>query len=214
MKSKKFEKNSIPKPMKKEKEEYHKKSLSKRKLSFTRNDNYLLNKYSNSNYQKSSSKTDLIKNLTNYNETSKIIDNEVSKRKLGKAKTAFLKFEDMNRKEGILKIKRKKVKNLQLLIKLVDENEKIEKEYYSNENKLKNFRQKIKFERNKSDFGLYIPSVTYNKKNIYFNKKYDLIQNKFNSVNKNTNKYIQTYSSEKRKSKEIDNYNDINIFFS
>ena len=213
--SKQYNKNCIPKPCKRKK--YNQK-LSKRKLSFSRNEQYLLNKYSNS--QKSTNRTDLmqkISNINNYNQTtyssSKIINIDFPKRKLNRART-FLK-----KHEKISNSKRKKVKNLELLIKLVDENEKIESEYYRNSKKLKNYKNIIKFERNKSDIGLYIPSITYNKNNIYFNKKYDLIRNKFNNTNTNNNEKnfvnleIKHYKKESSKSEpsKFMKYKNLNI---
>ena len=186
-----LKRKSIPKPLITEKptRDY----ISKRKLSFIRNKNILLNKYSNS--QKSNSKTDMI-NIKNYNETSpRIIKNEFPKRKLNRAKTFLDKIINNEKREGIYKKKRKKVKNLELLIKLVDENEKIEKEFYSNDENIKNGQNTIKFERNKSDERLFIPSVTYNKKDIYYNKKYDLIQKNYEHINNHSYKNISTNSN-------------------
>ena len=195
MNSKKFGKNSIPKPLKKQKT--NKINISNRKLFFSRNENYLLNKYSNS--QKSTSRTDINKiNITN-NEpsfpSSKIVNNDFPKRKLSRAKTFQEQFENNEKKEKISKIKQKKIKNLELFIKLIDENEKIENEFYNNGDNINNYRKKINFKRNKSDVGIYKPCITYNKKNIYYNKKYSLIRKKIEQIKNNSYKYILTNPS-------------------
>lgn len=210
MNQKKFAKKHIPKPLNKEKKPSQNNINFNRKLSFSRNENYLLNKYSNS--QKSTSRTDLVNKNNNITSdpSSKFINNEFPKRKLNHAKTFLEKLERDEKKEKISKIKQKKVKNLQLFIKLVDENEKIENEfYYGNKSK----RKTIKYKRNKSDIGLYVPCVTYNKKNIYFNKKYDLIQKKCNFKN-NSFKVLSSYSSSKKKiNKKINsNFSKENIY--
>ena len=201
--SKQFKKNSIPKPLKKVKSNKNEiKKISNRKLNLSRNENYLLKKYANSNT--SNSKTDLIKvNINTYNKTSELSEKFKNivfpVRKLSRART-FFESGDKEENELILKLKRKKLKNLKLLIKLADENEKIENEYYKNGDDAKNFRDKIKFGRNKSEINLYAPCVTYNKNNIYFQKKYDLIKNKFNFSqfnNSNGSKYNKTNSLEK-----------------
>ena len=201
--SKQFKKNSIPKPLKKIKSNKNEIiKYSKRKLNLSRNENYLLKKYANSNT--SNSKTDLIKvNINTYNKTSELSEKFKNivfpVRKLSRART-FFESGDKEENELILKLKRKKLKNLQLLIKLADENEKIENEYYKNGDDAKNFRNRIKFERNKSEINLYKPCVTYNKNNIYFQKKYDLIKHKFNFSKFNnsiSNKYNKANSLEK-----------------
>lgn len=197
MKSNQFSKKSIPKPIKKGKKLISN-NISKRKLSFSRDRNLLLNKYSNS--QKSTSRSDLINvnniyNITSY-PSSKIINNDFPKRKSSRAKTYLQKFEKKERKDKILKLKRKKVKNLELFIKLVDENEKIQNELY-HKNNSKN--KKMKFKRNKSDIGLYNPCITYDKKNIFFNKKYDLIQKNCKYKNNTSFKYFSSYSCSKDK---------------
>lgn len=220
--SKQFKKNSIPKPLKKTKK-FDPSSFTKRKLVLSRNDN-LLQKFSNSH---SNSKKDLIKisintvNTYNKNKTSnfseKIINDEIPKRKLCRAKTFLGKCDDDEWKnELISKYKRKKVKNLELLIKLVDESEKIENEYYNNVDDIENKKKNIKFERNKSDVNLYTPCVTYNKNDIFFNKKYDLIKNKFcfmnnnSNINTKSNKYIHINSLEKECSAILNENNGIN----
>ena len=201
--SKQFKKNTIPKPLKKTKSNKNEiVKFSTRKLNLSRNENYLLKKYANSNT--SNSKTDLIKvNINTYNKTSELSEKFKNivfpVRKLSRART-FFECGDKEENELILKLKRKKLKNLQLLIKLADENEKIENEFYKNGDEAKNFRDKIKFQRNKSEINLYAPCVTYNKNNIYFQKKYDLIKNKFNFSKFNNslnNKYNKTNSLEK-----------------
>ena len=134
-----------------------------------------MKKYANS--YTSNSKTDLIKvNINAYNKTSELSEKfkniVIPVRKLSRARTFFENgYKEEN--ELILKLKRKKLKNLKLLIKLADENEKIENEYYKNGDDAKNFKDKIKFERNKSEINLYAACETYNKNNTYFQKKYD-----------------------------------------
>ena len=209
MNSKKFARKSIPKPL--NKKYSNKINISDRKLIFSRNENYLLNKYSNS--QKSTSRTDINKiNITNneasYPSSKIIINNDFPKRKLNRAKTFQEQFENYQKKEQISKIKQKKIKNLELFIKLIDENEKIENEFYSNADNIDNYTTKINFKRNKSDVGLYKPCITYNKKNIYYHKKYSLIQKKIERIKNNSYKYISTnpfikenFNEKKRKEK-------------
>ena len=189
--------------------------FSNRKLNLSRNENYLLKKYANSNT--SNSKTDLIKvNINTYNKTSELSEKFKNivfpVRKLSRART-FFESGDKEENELISKLKRKKLRNLQLLVKLADENEKIENEYYKNGDDAKNIRDKIKFARNKSEINLYAPCVTYNKNNIFFQKKYDLISNKFNISKFNNsinNKYNKANSLEKELSSCAIDSNNIN----
>ena len=210
--TRKLTKNNIPRPLKNTK--CDKKNILKRKLSLKKNDNILLNLFSNS--QKSLNKEVIQTNSNDYNKTSypssKNINNNFPKRKLTRAKTSFQKCEE-NEKGGISKTKRKKIKNLQLLIKLVDENEKIENEYCTNREFLKDYRDKMKFEKNKSDIHLYIPCITYNKNNIYFKKQYSMIKKKFNCTKNNSHKYIPTFSLDRNNNNTFRFIYENNILF-
>ena len=174
--SKKLNKKKTPKPLI-DTYNYHKK-FSKNKLSL-KSDCFLLKKHSNS--QKSIKIESIQKDINKNNvhiqtpNHSKIINGEFPKRQLTRTLTCFQKY---GKEEGLSQIKKKKVKNLELLIKLIDENEKIENEINSNRDYIKNNKDtnNIIVEKNKSDMNLYVPCITYNKNNIYFNKHYNLIK--------------------------------------
>ena len=200
--SKKLNKKKMPKPLI-DTYNYHK-QFSKNKLSL-KSDCFLLKKHSNSqkSIKKESIQRDINKNNvhTQTPNHSKIINGEFPKRQLTRAMTCFQKC---GKEEGLSQIKKKKVKNLELLIKLIDENEKIENEINSNRDYIKiNKDNNIIVEKNKSDMNLYVPCTTYNKNNIYFNKHYNLIKKKFNATKTNSNKFIPFLS---------DKSNNMNIF--
>ena len=90
-----------------------------------------------------------------------------------------------------------KLENLNSLLKLIDVHEKTQFQIVD-----ENIQKRLNMQRNKKKLALFHPSVTYNKNNLIYNKKYKLIFDKDNSIN---NLYIHTNPNKKRNNLYLNN---------
>ena len=84
-----------------------------------------------------------------------------------------------------------KLENLNSILELIDVHEKTQFKIIDD-----NIQKKLNMQRNKKKHALFHPSITYNKNNLIYNKKYKLIYDKDNSINK---LYIHMHQNKKRK---------------
>ena len=90
-----------------------------------------------------------------------------------------------------------KLENLHSILKLIDVHEKTQFQIVN-----ENIQKRLNMQRNKKKLALFHPSVTYNKNNLIYNKKYKLIFDKDNSIN---NLYIHTNPNKKRNNLYLNN---------
>ena len=90
-----------------------------------------------------------------------------------------------------------KLENLNSILKLIDVHEKTQFQIVD-----ENIQKRLNMQRNKKKLALFRPSVTYNKNNLIYNKKYKLIFDKDNSIN---NLYIHTHPNKKRNNLYLNN---------
>lgn len=95
-----------------------------------------------------------------------------------------------------------KLDNLNSILKLIDIHEKTQYQLMD-ENEKKN----LNMLRNRKKHELYHTCITYNKNNLFYNKKYRLIFDKDKSINK---LYFQTHENKKTKNSHQINKNNIN----
>ena len=71
-----------------------------------------------------------------------------------------------------------KLENLNSILELIDVHEKTQFKIIDD-----NIQKKLNMQRNKKKHALFHPSITYNKNNLIYSKKYKLIYDKDNSIN-------------------------------
>ena len=84
-----------------------------------------------------------------------------------------------------------KLENLNSILELIDVHAKTQFQIIN-----QNIQKKLNMQRNKKKHALFHPSITYNKNNLIYNKKYKLIYDKDNSINK---LYVHTHQNKKKK---------------
>ena len=84
-----------------------------------------------------------------------------------------------------------KLENLNSILELIDVHEKTQ--FHIIDEKI---QKRLNMQRNKKKLELFHPSISYNKNNLIYNKKYKLIYDKDNNIN---NLYIHTHQNKKKK---------------
>ena len=83
-----------------------------------------------------------------------------------------------------------KLENLNSILELIDVHEKTQ--FHIIDEKI---QKRLNMQRNKKKLELFHPSISYNKNNLIYNKKYKLIYDKDNNIN---NLYIHTHQNKKK----------------
>ena len=146
-----------------------------------------------------------LNNINNINNLNKMQLKLDSSKSVIKNKILQKDFDDIKlTDEGYLTERKKydKLDNLTTILELIDVHEKTQYQLMDEKE-----RKKINMLRNKKKFDLYHTCLTYNKNNLFYNKKYKLIFDKNKSINK---LYVHTYQNKNPKNTSPIKKNNIN----
>ena len=146
-----------------------------------------------------------LNNINNINNLNKMQLKLDSSKSVIKNKILQKDFDDIKlTDEGYLTERKKydKLDNLTTILELIDVHEKTQYQLMDEKE-----RKKINMLRNKKKFDLYHTCLTYNKNNLFYNKKYKLIFDKNKSINK---LYAHTYQNKNPKNTSPIKKNNIN----